>query len=359
MKSALFTTTHLIITLIQGWLIWGDDFYDLNIHLQSFQPIIGDDEILWLNLSYKIDLTQSIKNILWPYLLSLWGGLGGTSLFTIAMMKGLIYCLFASYFLSQARSVLTKVEYYIAFTFLLFHPYIIFLHVSLMRDDLIFSVGIIIFLWFAKFEKQRLSFKLFRNTTSVLAIVSLILLIGLRPMFAWIAVLTFLILFARQQKMLFIVCIIPFLLYVNNYVSFSLNFSISSIIFNLYKLIFSPNIFSVISGQLDVVGSGVRNIPVYVTLTSIFNLSVLSLVIICLLINYRFVMKHLLISSSVVLYCIIILLSLSLVEANVQGPRQSLLATSGLFIFFVNRFLITLSKPRNTKSAIYEGKRVT
>jgi len=344
MIGIFFTAGHLILTVTFGFWVLGPDFFDLNIHFQSFEPMVGDDELFWLNASYDAAYSRFNGVYLWPYLLWLWGLLGGTSFFSIAALKGLFYCLIAVYFLNQVRLILGKLEYFIVFAFLLFHPYIIFLHSTLMRDDLIFSVGLVVLLWFARYPELPSLKSILSDRVSQIALVSLLLLFELRPMLGYIAIFTFFILMLRSHRVLAIVPLVACLWYVSRYLTFDFQFSIANLIFNFYKMLFSPNLISVLTGQLDVVGSGVRYISVYASIAAGFNLCVFCAVIVCLFGNVGFVRRRLFNFSPVLLYCSLILVGLCLVKADVQGPRQALLATSGLFIFFVSEFLTVIIK---------------
>lgn len=337
---------YLIHVILLFLFMFFYERYDSNFF--RYYYLIGGDELFWLEYSF-CNWTDSFyscfreTNNIYPALIKVFYNFSEYAIF-LYLFKCLLF-LASVFFLIERMRQQGKKNLLIFEIFLLTNPYVLLLHISGMRDDIILSVLLLATGIFISISKD-LRFKdvvlivlvlfflfLIRfgvGVTCSFGILLFILLNKFRFFYALILTASFSSIFAYYLYAFFPI------------EQFSYKFAVT----NFYKLIFSPFIGNVLSGKVRDIGSDVGLIDFYALIFP--NFSLLCVAYLGLLIGYGKFKKIKKMFSFNLEFLVLItctLIPYIFSELDVAGPRQSLFATVLLFYVFGIPFLRFILKP--------------
>lgn len=320
----------------------------IDTNFSQYVFLIGGDENFWIEnsscyWSNSFYFCFPETNNIYPALINVFYNFSEYAIF-LYLFKCLLF-LASVFFLIERMRQRGKTNLLIFEIFLLINPYILLLHVSAMRDDIILSVLLLatgIFISISKNLRFRdvvllflVLFFLFLirfgiGVTCTFGILFFILLNKFRFFYALILTASFSGIFAYYLYAFFPI------------EQISYKFALT----NLYKLIFSPFIGNVLSGKVRDIGSDVGLVDFYALIYP--NFSLLCLAYLGLVIGSGKFKKIKEMFSLNLEFLVLITCTLTpyiLSSLDVAGPRQSIFPTVLLFYVFGVPFLRFILKP--------------
>lgn len=338
---------HLLSTLILAVMLGR-----VSLTYDNYIDLIGWDESYWIFGSEcawfsSFDLCWAAYLSIYPMLIKAVQEISN-EFFLLIVVKTLIYT-FSVRFLIKSFKISQLSEYNPYACFLLLNPYIILLHVSGMRDDIIVSLVLIL-----------VGLLLRANTnTSTIPILSAFIFSILIGMFRFGYGVWSLVFFsylyayyywkegAITQALLITTPTIYILLWID-IIDFVPEFdvSIQKLFISLYELLFSPLITNIANGAVIDIGSDIAHIWWYAIIYPQFSMLCTALFLLWILGlrgGLHFPIRE---NLALLIFAIGLLVPYLFSTQETQGPRQSLPATVLFFYIFgipVIRYLIGVS----------------
>ena len=329
----------------------------------AFIPIIGWDENYWLNRG-QCYLTNPFLECfvvdpnLWPILISFYLIVFDHNLWGLVAIKAIIYVA-ASIFIIKKMSKVSKPWLKTFFYFLCFNPYVIMLHNSLMRDDLILALVLCITGYFWSKLSLKGTFGTF-SLSNILLFCIIVSLFFLRPAFGIISVV-FLILkilsfsylngrsFAYKvfSVLLSIVIGSVTIFYFNKLIyilNFSYSFDLSRLLRSFYEMFYSPLPKNILNGSIIEIDSGVSGVWVYALVFPTFSIVTTLFCVLVIISKIEPFYTHIRENFLVVMFAVALITPYILSTNEVQGPRQSIASTTLLFYIFGLPLIIYLGR---------------
>lgn len=354
---------HLILT-------YGLFFYYHSDNLQMFSsvfvPVIGADENYWLEVAecYYSKKTESwisqcffgLNPNLWPIFLAISMLTFGKGFIWIVTIKCLIYIctiIFLFNMMQKAGKPWLKTFFY----FLCLNPYILVLHNTLLRDDVIVSLLLLVvsFFWHKPLAKDAIRLFSFK-TIFLFAII--LTLFWTRVHFGLIAMVFvtirfslntyfrsgspfFIIFFAFVYFMLGFLTINYFRTFIGVY---DYGYSLSHILRGIYEMLYSPLPTNILNGKVFEIDSGIEAFWPYAFIFPTFSFLVTVFAFFIILYKINPFYSHFKDNMFVTLFVISLMIPYVISVHEIQGPRQSLPSTILLFYVFGLPFCVFLFK---------------
>lgn len=224
--------------------------------------------------------------------------------------------------------------------FLLLNPYVLLLHVSLLRDDLILSLVILVASIFYVFQNIK-TIKI-HYLSGLLVLIFLLLQIRFGFGIICFSLAIYIIIerlwFLRGIYKLISITFLFIILYQTINGLFP-EMDVNKFAANLRKLLFSPLPHNVLTGVNADIGADTSLLPVYSLIFPLFAIAVTIRIALSTIYNLSFISIILRRHVYVFLLSIGLLLPFAFSSLEVAGPRQSLSATVLLFFIFGSRYL--------------------
>ena len=315
----------------------------IGVNFDTYSDLIGWDESYWVEGSScgwdsLFDLCFNTYLNLYPFYIYILRVVG-FSFFDFTLLKCILY-LFSVFYVTRTLKILKLPNVSIFKLFLLLNPYIILLHITALRDDIIivFTLVCVAFLYRLQNKKNNVNISEF-----FLIALSVFMLFSLRLGFGAIALLSVLstIIFRRKIRLhyryfLFILGIIIFYFLAQPYAP---TFDFSVFFSNLRKLILSPSPWNVINGKILILETDTSLLPIYSVIFPIFSFYVMLRLCVDLFSKYNCVCSSLRIHLYPLIFAISLLMPYALSPLDVAGPRQSLTSTLIFFYIFGARYV--------------------
>jgi hypothetical protein len=337
-RTGIFFGVHLLLLVLSFSIFnrWGSDLNNYYVDL------IGGDETYWVNASdchvdYDFAVCYSYFRSSYPFFIHSFKG-ATESLFIFALVKALAYLWAARCFVEGASRVGASSPLVMS-AFLYLNPYVIALHSTALRDDIIVTFVLYFIGYFL--------FKPISTKTMLISVALIAAMMGLRFGFGVIMLgfflsrMGFLVLESKAKvvRITFgtvgLLTVLTGVGYVVSYFGYELEFSPIAVLEGFRKLVLSPSPHNVLSGRILELGTDVAVVRWYALIFPAFSAFIVVVSTMLLLHPKESLLKKNLGRLGwVAALGFMLLVPYVLSPLEVAGPRQSLPATILLFVVF-------------------------
>lgn len=330
---------HILFFIINIYI-----FKRYSLSFDSYLDLFGEDETYWLEASQcewnsTFDLCYMLFLNFYPYLIYLFQDYG-LSLINFLLFKCILYSV-SVWMLIQCLYYYKYQNLLIFEAFLLINPYVLLIHTSLLRDDIIVSLILLISTYLYKIQND-----VKRNVKLDFCIlISLsIIMMGFRFGYGVISMMVILLTYLIKNrtvglKVKIFISFSSIYIIINYLKNYIMEYDVNLILINLRRLLFSPLPHNVLSGTIKDLGTDTSLLPVYSLIFPIFSIYILIRLLIDFIYNKNLVKKIFRRNYSVLILSIGLLLPYSISTLDVAGPRQSLPSTVLLFYILGVRYI--------------------